>query len=154
INEEACVDCNVCYRAGVCPTDAIYMPELTWPRSVRNTFSDPLVPHKSTQVLGRGTEEMKTNEVTGRFKVGYVGMAAELGRPGTGTYFRDVEKVAQAVAAVGARFEPKNPVTSLMIDTTSGKLRDDVLSEKALSAMRRFVGGPMWSLKSPWKRRG
>ncbi|MCL4424250.1 MAG: 4Fe-4S binding protein, partial [Firmicutes bacterium] len=41
INEEACVDCNVCYRAGVCPTDAIYMPELTWPRSVRNTFSDP-----------------------------------------------------------------------------------------------------------------
>lgn len=138
INEEACVDCNVCFRAGVCPTEAIFMPELTWPRSVRNTFSDPLVPHKSTQVLGRGTEEMKTNEVTGRFRLGYVGMAAELGRPGTGTYFRDVEKVARAVAAVGAKFEPKNPVTSLMIDTSTGQLREDILQEKVLSAIVEF----------------
>ncbi|MBA4421706.1 MAG: (4Fe-4S)-binding protein, partial [Syntrophus sp. (in: bacteria)] len=27
IDQDECVECGVCLRAGVCPTDAIYMPE-------------------------------------------------------------------------------------------------------------------------------
>ncbi|WP_198468620.1 hypothetical protein [Acetomicrobium sp. S15 = DSM 107314] len=36
----------------------------------------------------------------------------ELGRPGTGTRFYDVEKIAKACAAFGVEFEPQNPVTA------------------------------------------
>ena len=64
-----------------------------------------------------------------------VGIAIEMGRPGTGTRFYDVEKVAMAVAKVGVHFEPHNPVTKLMIDETTGKMKDDVLNEKVLSAI-------------------
>ena len=42
------------------------MPKYEWPRTVRANFSDPLVEHPETKVPGRGTEEMKTTEVTGR----------------------------------------------------------------------------------------
>ena len=35
----------------------------------------------------------------------------------------------------GSRFEPKNPVTHLMSDTTTGTLQEDVLNEKVLSAI-------------------
>jgi hypothetical protein len=62
-------------------------------------------------------------------------MGCELGRPGIGTRFHDVNKVAQALAKQGVEFEPKNPVTVLMEDVRTGKLRDDVLDEKVLSAI-------------------
>jgi ferredoxin len=39
IVEDECVDCGVCIRAGVCTTEAIYMPETPWPRSIRAMFS-------------------------------------------------------------------------------------------------------------------
>lgn len=138
VDREACVECNICYHSNVCPVGALGMEELKWPREVRAVFSDPLKSHSSTGVPGRGTEEMKTNDVTGRFRPGHAGVAVELGRPGTGTYFRDVEKVAMAVARLGIVFEEKNPVTSLMVDKIVGKLRDDVLREKALSAIVEF----------------
>ncbi len=38
----------------------------------------------------RGTSEMKTNDRTGRFKDGEVGIACELSRPGIGFCFSDV----------------------------------------------------------------
>lgn len=138
IDLDECVECEICARSGVCPNDALVMQELEWPRILRNQFSNPLVPHPNTGVPGRGTEEMKTNEVTGRFKRGRAGIAIEMGRPGTGTRFYDVEKVAMAVASVGVEFEPHNPVTHLMVDKTTGKMRDDVLNEKALSAIIEF----------------
>ena len=47
----------------VCPTAAFEPDELTWPRVVRRAFSDPRVPHESTGVEGRGTEEVKTNDI-------------------------------------------------------------------------------------------
>lgn len=137
VDEDECVECTVCTRAKVCRADALYQPELSWPRILRANFSDPKTEHKETGVPGRGTEEMKTNDVTGRYVPGRVGMAAEIGRPGTGTRFYDVQKVAQAMAALGVAFEPKNPVTTLMVDKT-GKLRDDVLNEKVLSAIVEF----------------
>jgi len=135
IDQDECVDCGVCLRSKICPVDAfIYKPAL-WPRSLRAIFSNPIIEHKETRVTGRGTEEMKTNDVTGRFKRGWVGIGIELGRPGIGTRFRDVDKVAQAMAQLGAQFEPKNPVTLLMKDVSAGKLKEDVLDEKVLSAI-------------------
>jgi len=135
IDEDECVDCNVCLKSGVCPVDAFVFEPAPWPRSLRTTFSDPRTEHKETKIAGRGTEEMKTNEVTGRFHRGWVGMGCEFGRPGIGTRFRDVDKVAQVLAKHGVEFEAKNPVTFLMEDTKTGKIREDVLNEKVLSGI-------------------
>ncbi len=135
IDEDECVDCNVCLKSGVCPVDCIIFEPAPWPRSLRSTFSDPRTEHKETKVAGRGTEEMKTNDVTGRFKRGWIGMGCEFGRPGIGTRFRDVDKVAQVLAKHGAKFEPKNPVTILMENVKTGKLKEDVLNEKVLSGI-------------------
>lgn len=135
VAQDECVDCGVCLRAGVCPVDCIIFEPVPWPRSLRAAFSDPTIEHKGTGVTGRGTEEMKTNEVTARFRRGWVGMGFEFGRPGIGTRFRDVDKMAQALAKVGVEFEPKNPVTFLMEDVKTGKLRQGVLNEKVLSAI-------------------
>jgi hypothetical protein len=105
---------------------------------VRRAFSDPLVTHESTGVHGRGTEEVKTNDVTNRVGVGEVGYVVEFGRPTVGVRFRDIEKMTQALAAIGIDFEPRNPVTHLMTDKKTGKLRDDILNEKILSAIVEF----------------
>jgi Fe-S-cluster-containing hydrogenase component 2 len=136
VDQDACVECGTCLRAVSCPSDALYDSEAVqrWPRSVRKVFSDPKAVHKETNVPGRGTEECKTNDVTGRTKRGRIGMAVELGRPGVGTDFHDVEKVSTALAALGVRFEPCNPLTAL-IDVSNGKIRDDVKGERVLSAI-------------------
>jgi ferredoxin len=119
----------------VCPTAAFEPDELTWPRVVRRAFSDPRVPHESTGIEGRGTEEVKTNDVTGRVGPGDVGFTIELGRPGVGVRFRDIQEVCRALAAAGVSFEQKNPVTSLMSDVATGTIREDILDEKVLSAI-------------------
>jgi len=135
IDQDECVDCGVCLKSGVCPVDCIVFEPAPYPRSLRAVFSDPRATHKTTGVLGRGTEEMKTNEVTGRFKRGWVGLGLEFGRPGIGTHFYDVDKVAQVLAKLGVEFEPKNPLTFLMEDVKTGKLKEEVLNEKVLSAI-------------------
>src|SRR5271169_1539535 len=84
----------------VCPTSALTPDELTWPRVIRRAFSDPLVPHESTGVRGRGTEEVKTNDVTGRVKRGEVNFTIELGRPGVGVRMYDIQKMTMALAAL------------------------------------------------------
>lgn len=139
INEEECVDCGVCLRAGVCQTDALFMPKYEWPRTVRANFSDPLIEHPETKVAGRGTEEMKTNEVTGRIKRGFVGIACEMGRPAVGARFYDTQKVAMALAKLGVEFEPQNPCTSLMADPKTGRFKTEVLNEKVLSAIIEMI---------------
>lgn len=136
IDEDECVECRCCIRAQVCDPDALYQPKLEWPRSIRAAFSDPTIVFSETGVPGRGTEEMKTDEVTGRFKRGEVGIAVEVGRPALGARLRDLEKLAIALARVGAHFQPMNPVTSaLMADTHTGQLKAEVLNEKVLSAI-------------------
>ncbi len=164
VNQDECVECSNCYRimgsegyspfavwtirkvlGGVklqydapvdkCPVGAHVPPKLEWPRTLRRAFSDPIAPHASTGVAGRGTEEIKTNDVTGRLGPGDVGFVVELGRPGIGARFRDFEKMAMALAKVGVSFEKQNPVTVLMSDTSTGKFRDDVLDEKVLSGI-------------------
>jgi hypothetical protein len=78
---------------------------------------------------------MKTNDVTGMYKRGLVGMTAELGRPGVGARFRDAEKVAQAMAKAGVKFSPDNPLTHLIVDKRTGKLDPEILDEKVLTCM-------------------
>ncbi len=164
VDQDKCVECSTCYKVlrdegystifvravrrilsafrlqymaavDVCPTGALEPPELEYPRSLRAAFSDPTVVHAGTGVGGRGTEEIKTNDVTGRLDYGEAGIVVELGRPGTGAQFRDVEKVAMALAPLEPIFEPFNPVTQLMVDTKTGKMREEVLDEKVLSAI-------------------
>lgn len=164
INPETCVECHNCFRSlslehlppgitrlirkmlkavslrfqpapDVCPTDAIVQEELEWPRIVRRAFSDPMVTHESTGVHGRGTEEVKTNDVSGRIKKGDVGLVIEFGRPGIGVYFRDVQIVTSALAAEGISFESGNPVSQLMTSSKTGHIREDLLDEKVLSCI-------------------
>jgi len=134
IDLDECTECGVCFRVGVCPTQAFYQQPLAWPRSVRAIYSDPLNVHKETGLAGRGTEEIKTNDVTGRVKHGFIGIAIELGRPGVGARMRELEKMSIALAKAKVYFEPKNPLTNL-IDKETGHLPSEILNEKVLSAI-------------------
>ena len=139
IDQGECVECGTCFkRSGICPVDAIYMPKLEWPRSLREHFSNPNAEHPSTTTQGRGTEEMKSNDVTGRYSCGIAGVAVEMGRPGVGTSLRDAETVAMALAKVGVEFEEDNPVSILMADPKTGKFKEEVLGEKVLSLILEF----------------
>jgi len=136
IDEDECVECRCCVRAQVCESGALFQQPLIWPRAIRAAFSDPTTTFEETGVPGRGTEEMKTNEVTGRYRQRIVGFATEMGRPSIGARLKDLEKMSVALASVGARFEPMNPVTiTLMHDSSTGKLKPEVLNEKVLSAI-------------------
>jgi len=126
----------------VCPTSAIVPDELTWPRTLRRAFSDVNASHEDTGIPGRGTEEVKTNDVTGRVGAEDVGFVVELGRPAIGARLKDIDLVARRLAADRVRFEPDNPVTGLMVDTDLGALRPDVLEEKVMSAIVEFKVGP------------
>ena len=138
IDYDECVECGSCLRCADCPTDAIYQQELKYPRTVRSLMSDVLTIAEESKISGRGTEEMKTNEVTGRFKPGEAGVAIEVGRPVVGTRLYDVEKIAMAVAKLGVQFEPANPTTSMMADKKTGKFKEELLNEKVLSAIIEF----------------
>jgi Pyruvate/2-oxoacid:ferredoxin oxidoreductase delta subunit len=141
IDQDRCVECGVCLRAAVCPVDALYMPKTEWPRAVREAFSNPLAPHRETRELGRGTEEMKTNDVTGLFPRGVAGLAVEMGRPGVGASLSDVQVMTMALAKKGVRFAPQNPVTNLMTDSATGQLESEILNERVLSAIVEFSVG-------------
>ena len=164
INSEACVECGNCLRGmsqehlnpsivrtvrklakamrlrfepepDVCPTAAFYMNELEMPRLVRQVFSDPVVEHKSTGIKGRGTEEVKTNDVIPRVGLGEVGYTIEFGRPGVGVYFRDIQEMTRELAQLGAKFEANNPIAHMMTDHATGDIREDILNEKILSGI-------------------
>lgn len=140
IDYEACVECGVCKRLRVCPEDAIkQVEEIPYPRIVRALFSDPTVTHKSTGVAGRGTEEMKTNDVTDNFTKGRIGFSIEVGRPGMGAYLKELEKVVKKVTSMGVQFAKDNPVFPLVADHKTGALRPEILGEKVLSAIVEFI---------------
>jgi ferredoxin len=170
VNQDECVECSTCYRvlrnegyraffvrvirkvlslfnlgyltdADLCPTGALTPPDLAWPRILRAQFSNPTVVHPGTGVPGRGTDEIKSNDVTGRLGRGEVGLVIEIGRPGIGAFFRDIEKVAMALAPLGPVFEPENPVTHLIADLTTGRMKEEVLDEKVLSAIIELKTG-------------
>ena len=139
IDERECVDCGICLRSNVCPTDSLYQPEHGWPRSLRGTFSNPLAEHKETKVPGRGTEEVKTNDITDRYKRGFVGLGVEMGRPGTGARMSEVQKVFRALAKLKVEFESKNPLCSLLENKETGDMLPDILDEKVLSCIIEMI---------------
>ncbi len=140
IDEDECVECGVCKRNAGCPSDAfVEPPEIyEWPRSIRKAFSDPTALHKVTKMLGRGTEEVKTNDVTGRVRRGQIGIALEFGRPGVGVRLGEIEKMTTALAPLPVHFENRNPLTRLMTDIETGRINDEVKDEKVLSAILEF----------------
>jgi len=138
IDQQECVECNVCRRVEICPVDAFVQKPLEWPRSVRAIYSDPLNVHKETGLAGRGTEEIKTNDVTGRFRRGIAGVAIEVGRPGLGAKLKELEKMSMALAKYGVEFELKNPLTNL-INPRTGELPAEIREEKVLSAIIEFA---------------
>jgi NAD-dependent dihydropyrimidine dehydrogenase PreA subunit len=139
VDLDECVECGNCLRLAGCPVDAIYQQELVWPRTVRSILSNPLTIAVESGISGRGTEEMKTNDVTGRFRMGYAGVGLEVGRPVLGARLYDIEKIAKAVAKLGVEFEKVNPTTSLMSDPKTGKFKEEILHEKVLSAILEFT---------------
>jgi NAD-dependent dihydropyrimidine dehydrogenase PreA subunit len=135
INQETCVECGECKKSAVCPTSAHIQPELSWPRVLRAMWSDPIAVFPKTQMPGRGTQEMKTNDVTNRFQEGEVGIGVELGRPGVGATLADAEKVSIRLAALDVSFEEESPWTDL-IDKRTGAVKDtSVRSERVLSCI-------------------
>jgi NAD-dependent dihydropyrimidine dehydrogenase PreA subunit len=138
INPQKCVECFMCIRSGICPVNAFKASKLKYPRSIRNAFSCVVVEHKETRVPGRGTEETKTNDVTGRFKVGELAFSIDVGRPGIGATFMDVEAITKRLAEIDVEFEEKNPVTCLMVDRKRGRLREEILHERVHSAIIEF----------------
>ncbi len=137
--EMAIEEAQRCLRCDLKERECIIFEPSDWPRSLRNHFSEPGVPHKTTGIAGRGTEEMKTNDVTGRFKRGWVGLGLDVGRPGIGARMRDVDTLTRALAKLEVQFEDNNPITKMMVDTSTGKLREDVLNEKVMSCVVEAV---------------
>ncbi|MGE5618562.1 MAG: 4Fe-4S binding protein [Sphingomonadaceae bacterium] len=134
IDRDKCVECYVCVRKEVCPHGAIERVDLEGSlRNFSHFLSDPTETKATTGVPGRGTEESKTNDVTGRTKIGQVGIAIDMGRPGVGLKLRDAEKVAMAVAAAGLEFEDASPLTEIMVDKKTGKLKPEYLDVHLLS---------------------
>lgn len=138
IDADDCLECGVCARSGICQDGAFVRDELTWPRILRAEFSDPMIPHKKTDIAGRGTAEMKTNDMTGRFRRGEVGVAVELGRPGVGTRFTEVEKITRELARLKIPLEEQNPVSALVQDQEKGTFPPEIHQEKVLSAIVEF----------------
>ncbi|MFC2038414.1 4Fe-4S binding protein, partial [Chloroflexota bacterium] len=157
INQDECVECYACYKGmsvenlpkqptrffrkmlsgvklrfqpdpDICPTRALTPDDLSWPRSIRRTFSDPQVPHESTGVAGRGTQEVKTNDITGRIVEGEAGFTVEFGRPGIGVWFTEVDRVCRRLSGMPVEFQPENPVTALMSDIATGQIQDDIMN--------------------------
>ncbi|MCE5262564.1 MAG: 4Fe-4S binding protein [Deltaproteobacteria bacterium] len=139
IDREACVECGNCLRVAGCPTGALQQDELAWPRSVRKYFSDNQCkwPEEMRYTLGygRGTEECKTNDRTGKFRRGEVGVMVELGRPNTGTSLRNAELIIQALIRAGAEMAENSPMTALIGDRQKGLLKEGLGTERVLSCI-------------------
>ena len=137
INKRLCVECAVCFRNSECPVKAFRLTRLKWPRIIRSPFSNVIATHKITGIPGRGTEEMKTNDVTNRFRFGDIGISIELGRPGIGTHLRNIELFTIKLSRLGVIFEKNSPVTALIIDD-QGHIQEEVKDEYVLSAIIEF----------------
>ena len=143
-DDALCTECNACYRSPACKRKALSPPKLEWPRQVRSLLSDVYTEYCG--VAGRGTEEMKTNDVTGRFKPGFVGIAIEFGRPNVGAKFSDVQYMARVMADLGGEFEAKNPVTHYL-DPKTGDVNPEIIEEFVISAIIE-VSFPLEKLES------
>lgn len=131
VSSEKCLECGVCVR--ICPVKAVYLTEPPYPY-VFKLMSNPALP-KVTGIPGRGTDEVKTNDVTGRVRKGEVGFAIDVGRPNVGTTLADIVKILQALASAGVKLEEENPQMRILEDLKSGKLSYEDLSKVRLMSM-------------------
>ena len=141
IDQDGCVECGICLRNAKCPTEAINQPYIAMPRAVRKSFSDPFGKHVNVEHvdMGRGTEEIKTNDVVGRLTtLDSVVMAIEMGRPMLGARFTELQKVTKALSRFNLEYEKNNPVTPYIIDKTTGAVEPSILNEKVLSCILEF----------------
>jgi len=139
VDPHECTECGTCLRSNVCPEDAIQEGKLSWPRVLREVFSNPIAEHEGTDVPGRGTEGIKTNDARGRFGAGSVGVFVELGRPVLGARFADAERVVRKFTAYGFPMVEENPVAGLVADFKTGALKPEILNEKAISILIEFI---------------
>jgi NAD-dependent dihydropyrimidine dehydrogenase PreA subunit len=137
INKDQCVECAVCYRDAECPVQAIRLKRPKWPRIIRSPFSNVIATHKVTGIPGRGTEEMKTNDVTNRYNFDEIGISIEIGRPGVGTCLRNIELFTTKLSKIGVEYEKESPITAIIIDD-QGHIKEDIKNEKVLSAIIEF----------------
>jgi hypothetical protein len=128
-------------KSEICPVEAFEETPLEWPRTLRHSFSSVHAKFHDIGMDGRGTAEMKTNDVTERYCLGDVGFTVDVGRPGVGTNLVDVERIAMTIAKIGVSFEQQNPTTKLIVDEKTGKFRDDVRNERVLSCILEFKIG-------------
>ncbi|MHC1758652.1 MAG: indolepyruvate ferredoxin oxidoreductase subunit alpha [Negativicutes bacterium] len=138
VDQRLCTECYVCLRQRVCPKGAIEPVDLSdFYKQFQHVMSDPVENHGVTGVTGRGTEEVKTNDVTGRVKNGQVGICIDMGRPGMGVFLRDAEKVAMACAGAGVKLAPAahTPLATLMPDLSTGKLVEECHDYHLLSVI-------------------
>ena len=138
IDPVLCTECYVCLRREVCPEAAIETETLEgFYKQLQHVLSDPVETHGVTGVTGRGTEEVKTNDVSGRVRKGEVGLSIDMGRPGKGVYLRDAEKVSAACAQAGLILAPKEdtPLAALMPDRATGKLVPECHDYRLLSVI-------------------
>ncbi len=137
IDQDECVECGVCRRVDVCPVKAIDMPKesFEYPRAIRMQFSDPGVQHPNLKAWGRGTEEAKTNDVTGKFGRGEFGLLLEFGRPVTGTRISEIEKIAKLIRSMGIPILEDNPLYGLLTEDMSGSFKPEYVNEKILSGI-------------------
>ena len=143
IDHDNCTECGLCYRLSICPADAFTREiELDTRRSVKMTLSDPLTEYSETGITGRGTEEMKTNDVTEKIGYGEVGICVDVGRPNVGTFLVDVETLVMALTPLlkekGSWFEQDNPVTSFIQDRETGKFFPEIMDIRVMSAIIEF----------------
>jgi NAD-dependent dihydropyrimidine dehydrogenase PreA subunit len=136
ISEKMCFECGLCLYLKICPVDALY--EATeageFPHFLRALFSNPNTIHRLTLVPGRGTEESKTNDVTGRIGKEEIGLCIELGRPGLGSSFKDISLATRRLKELGFELEPNNPLT-VLLDNERGGFCEAVLEQHILSAI-------------------
>jgi NAD-dependent dihydropyrimidine dehydrogenase PreA subunit len=138
VDQVTCLECGTCLRVAICPVDAIeeHPQVYEFPRAMRKFFSDPTSTHEATGIQGRGTEESKTNDATGRVGPDEVGIAIEVGRPTLGMTLVDVQKISRALARNGiTEIEACNPIHSMYANPQTGDLREDMLNERVLSAI-------------------
>ncbi|MDN5348091.1 MAG: hypothetical protein PWP65_1655 [Clostridia bacterium] len=140
IDPDPCVECGTCYRSANCPAEAIERPELAWPRSIRQWFSDnsTRIPHLRSLGSGRGVDEVKNNDRTGYYKRGDVGFVVEVGRPGTSASFRDIEKLLRAMAAAGFMVTERSPLIPFLADRERGILKKEILGERVMTCSVEF----------------
>jgi len=134
INQDDCVECGACLRSEICAQDAIFMPDLEWPRVVRAQFGNPYFHPKIREGVPL-PPEIKTNDITARITDEVTEIVIEMGRPGISTSFLDVQKVCTALVLAGVALHPGSALATVMEDLASARIKADVLGERALNVM-------------------